>query len=297
MARRPFSTSSAWRPITRSRPGATTRKARAPDRRQAQGDRAELPGGGGDAARPRRPARARTPGTGRRTPSPSCRPSSARPGRPGPRGTAASRTAFRSRPSWSMVAGPPAFWSPAALAAAVAALVPVDGPHRAAQGGALEVPGVLVQAVAVREHHGHRRPRGGLGVGPAAAQPAALGRPRGRLGFGRRGLVGLVVQLRAVLGAAPCPASRAGCRRGPSRPARSAPSGAPRARPWPVRSPRRPRRPRPPRRSPPRPARPAPTARRQPRSAPSGRGGVPARTVEVMRAPLRRRAGRAGRSG
>src|SRR5690606_18675583 len=87
----------------------------------------------------------------------------------------------------------------AAPAAAVAALVPVDGAHDAPQGGPLEVPGDLVEAVAVAEDDGDR------GRGPAAEQPPSPG------GRGVRvDVVDLVVQLGAVVGVrlAGCAAQR-----------------------------------------------------------------------------------------
>lgn len=73
--------------------------------------------------------------------------------------------------------------SPAALRTAVAALVPVDGTGGAGQRGALEVPGVLTEAVAVAKDEGDRRPGLVAGLGPP-----------------RRPGLDLVRQLRAVLG-------------------------------------------------------------------------------------------------
>ena len=68
----------------------------------------------------------------------------------GPSGTTSSRTCLRSWPSWSMVAWPVR----RAAGAAVRALVVEDRPDQAAVAGALEVPAVEVERVAVA-----RRPR------------------------------------------------------------------------------------------------------------------------------------------
>nr|EIF91956.1 hypothetical protein [Streptomyces tsukubensis NRRL18488] len=65
----------------------------------------------------------------------------------------------------------------------------MDGADQSAQGGALEVPGVLVEAVAVAEDDGDGR------GGAAAEEPAAAGG-----GGPRVDLVDLVVEQGAVVG-------------------------------------------------------------------------------------------------
>ena len=107
-----------------------------------------------------------------------------------------------------MVTGTPSCaWAPPAPGPAVAALVPVDGAHHAAQRGPLEVPGVLGEAVAVAEDDGD----GGGGLAPEQPPPARRARPPSGVG-----LVHLVVQLGAVVGVRLARACRAAMPYGPA---------------------------------------------------------------------------------
>ena len=94
-----------------------------------------------------------------------------------------------------------------AAGAAVRALVVVDGAHQAAVAGALEVPAVEVERVAVAEHHGQRPGRRRV-----AERRRAAGRPVGEL-------VHLDVERYAVVG-------DDRDRRGPQRPERRLVAGA-----------------------------------------------------------------------
>ena len=118
------------------------------------------------SARRRRPGRRTARGAARPARRSSCRPSSGRPGPPGPSGTTASRTV--QQVAAELVDGGVALGR--AAGAAVRALVVVDRADQAAVGRALEVPAVEVERVAVAEDDGQRADR--------LPQPGRARRPR-----------------------------------------------------------------------------------------------------------------------